>query len=42
MLWQEEERSGVGPLGRRHRAQYEAGKQEKAEGEQVWSLGRGT
>lgn len=29
----------MGTLGSRRRAQYEAGKQEKAGGEQVWSTG---
>lgn len=38
MLWQKEE-SGVGTLGRRQLARSESGKQEKAEGEEVWSTG---
>lgn len=39
MLWQKGE-SGVGTLGRRQLAQSESGKQEKVEGEEVWSAGQ--
>lgn len=39
VLWQNAGRGGVGALSRGHPAQCEAGEQEKAEDERVWSAG---